>query len=239
MHKKLFKNIKNNLLAILLLTVCCQLHAEPLPFTPYRAQYKISLKGIPVGESVHHLMCLQNGLYRLVVNTQPYLNIVPYRYITHTDFSFENNEIIPQHHYYHHQEIKRNKSGNVYFNWKTKQLTNNDCLPPWKADLIEGIQDKLSHSLQLRLDLMQGKRQALYYTVAEETKILPYRFTIVGTERLDTNIGVLNTIKIKHIDRKQQVTLNWFALDYQYLLVKMEHYRNGKKLGNGEILSYT
>lgn len=239
MNKKLFSVFLNSLLSALLLTLCFSAHADPLALVPYRAHYKVMLKGIPVGESMQQLLYLQNGLYRLVVNTQPYLNIVPYQYMTHTDFSFEHNEIIPQHHSYRHQEIKRNKKGNVYFNWSTKKITNPDCVPSWKADLIEGMQDKLSHTLQLRLDLMQGKRQALYYTVAEETKILPYEFTIIGTERLNTNIGVLNTIKIKHVDRKHQVTINWLAQDYEYLPVKMEHYRNGKKLGSGEIISYT
>lgn len=238
MSKKLLSILLNTLLGTLLLALSHPSCAETLPFTPYRASYQVSLKGIPVGESVQQLIYLQNGQYRLVVNTHPYLNIVPYKYLTQTDFSFEANEIVPQHHVYQHQEIKHHKRGNVHFNWQTKKLTNNDCHPVWKADLVEGMQDKLSHSLQLRLDLLQGKREALYYTVAEETKILPYHFTIIGTERLKTNIGILNTLKVKHIDRKQQVTINWLAQDYQYLPVKMEHYRHGKKLGHGEILSY-
>jgi len=238
MNRKLFPVLLNTLLGTLLLTKTCPLFADVLPLTPYRALYQVSLKGIPVGESVQQLVYLQNGQYRLIVNTHPYLNIVPYRYSTQTDFSFEGNEIIPQHHLYQHQEMKRHKNGTVHFNWQTKQLTNNDCRPAWKADLVDGIQDKLSHSLQLRLDLLQGKREALYYTVAEETKILPYHFTIMGTERLKTNLGILNTLKVKHIDRKQQITINWLAQEYQYLPVKMEHYRDGKKLGHGEILSY-
>lgn len=86
---------------------------------------------------------------------------------------------------------------------------------------------------------MHGKRQDLVYIVAEETKILPYSFTILYEERLKTPLGLLNTLKTKHIDHKNQVTLTWLATDYEYLPVKMEHYRKGKKVGNGEIISYT
>ena len=215
------------------------LQAERLPLKPYTARYKIYLKGCPIGESVHQLTPLSKDLYRFATGTQPYINIVPYRYFARSDFQFDSTSITPQTYFYNTQEIRRSKIGEVNFNWKTQQLENRNATPNWEAPLIQGMQDKLTHSLQLRIDLIQGKKQDLIYTVAEETKILPYSFSILCTEPLNTQIGTLTTIKIKHIDHKSQVTLTWLAIDYDYLPVKMEHYRHDKKVGNGEIIAYT
>lgn len=220
--------------------VCPLLHAEILPLTPYTAHYKIYLKGCPMGESIHQLTSVSKALYCFTTHTQPYLNIVPYRYFAKSAFQFKAPWIIPQDYFYHTQEIRRNKKGQIHFNWKTRQLDNQYTLPNWEAPLTEGMQDKLSHSLQLRLDLIEGKRQDLEYLVAEETKVLTYTFTILDQAcLLKTHIGTLNTLKIKHIDHKNQLTFTWLAIDYDYLPVKMEHYRQGQKIGSGEIVSYT
>lgn len=224
-------------IALLLSFACPLLHAEILPLVPYTAHYTIYLKGCPVGESVNKLT-VSEGLYHFITDTQPYLNIVPYRYFAKSDFQFKAPWIIPQDYFYHTQEIRRNKKGQVHFNWKTRQLDNRYTQPNWEAPLLEGMQDKLSHSLQLRLDLLRGKSQPLEYTIAEENKILAYTFTVLFQEVLQTPIGTLNTLKIKHIDHKKQITFTWLAIDYDYLPVKMEHYRQGKKIGSGEIVSY-
>lgn len=233
----------NRLLAFIMtaiiISLACPLQAAPFPITPYTAHYKVYLKGCPVGESVHELALLPNGLYRFVTTTQPYLSIVPFRFGARTDFHFEHPTIIPQDYFYNTQELRRNKSGQVHFNWKTLYVENRDTLPNWEAALAAGMQDKVSHSLQLRVDLIHGKRHNFTYTVVEESKILPYNFVILEEERLKTPIGVLNTFKTKHIDHKNQVTFTWLAIDYEYLPVKIEHYRKGKKVGSGEIISYT
>lgn len=228
-----------SILTVVTISFSSALQAEPLPLAPYKAQYKVYLKGCPAGESLHQLSCLSNGHYRYVTRTQPYLNIVPYRYFASSTFQFEKDLIVPKNYSYNSQEMRRSKKGEVWFDWKNQQLENRYTLPNWEAPLIKGMQDKLTHSLQLRIDLIQGKQKDLEYTVVEESKTLAYSFSVLGRETLVTSLGKLNTLKIKHIDHKKQVTLTWLALDYEYLPIKMEHYRHGKKVGNGEIVAYT
>ena len=92
--------------------------------------------------------------------------------------------------------------------------------------------DRLSYQLQLRHTLLNDPESlpSLAYKIADRDKIKQYQFEIIGEEKRDTPLGLLNTVKIKVIrSNKKRTTYIWFAPQWQYLLVHLEQYENNKK----------
>jgi len=208
------------------------------PLTAFEARYTVNWLGLYTGESVHKLQRSKNGDYHFETRTEPRLRFLPFHYVESSDFIWQAGKILPQNYYYNIQEGKRHKKGNVSFDWKNNTIKNAQIRTPWEATIPEGdIQDKLTQTLSLRQALIAGKSD-LTYMVAEEDKLKNYSFTVLGEERLQTNIGTFETIKLEHVSRKGHRTVMWFAKKLDYLPVKMIQTRRGKQVAGGEILSF-
>lgn len=210
---------------------------DELPLNEYEARYTVNWHGLYAGESIHKLQKHQNGRYHFEVKTEPRLHFLPFHYAESSVFSWKEGKILPQHYFYHIQEGKRQKKGNVQFDWKKHELENKDVPEHWKEAFSEGVQDKMTQGLSLRHALKSGQKK-IEYTVAEEDKFKTYTFNIVGTEKLKTKLGMIETVKVEHISRKGHRTITWFAKNWDYLPVKMNQFRQGKLVASGEILSF-
>lgn len=103
-----------------------------------------------------------------------------------------------------------------------KNITHDNV---WKTE----IQDNLTYMLQAGLDLSAGQIQ-FTYPVFEKDRSKNFRFRVVGEERLKTEAGVLNTIKVQQIRKKKDREIYaWFAKDKNYLLVRLLDKKKGKK----------
>jgi len=91
------------------------------------------------------------------------------------------------------------------------------------------IQDNLTYMLQAGLDLAAGEN-SFEYPVFEKNKSKPFRFEVVGEETLITKAGKLKTVKVKQVRKKKGRDIYaWFAVDKNYLLVRLLDKKNGKK----------
>lgn len=202
----------------------------------YEAEYSISWMGVSVASSVHQLRALPNGQYFFEAEAEPFLTLLPYDYYESSLFSPSKTSITALKYVYDNQEGSRQKQGKLVFNWSAKQVS--DHLPdnPWKETISLGTQDKYTHTLLLRHDLMIGKK-ALVYSVVDGHEIKTYTYEIVGTEDLETELGTFTTTKIQLVSGNRTTVL-WMAKDLNYLLVKLIQYRKGKKLLQGDIQRY-
>ncbi len=212
--------------------------AESFPFASYEARYAILWHGVKAGESINRLYHQKNGQYYFETRTDPNIPLVPYHHFESSTFSWQNGVIKPQHYEFDIKEGKRHKVGNLYFDWKNLIVRNNNKKTPWQPSLTEGMQDKITQTFNLRNDLKKGLND-LNYQVVESDKIKDYRFVILGSERLRTKIGVLDTIKLKHTSKKGYETLMWLAIKLDYLPVKMQQTRHNKVVASGAIISLT
>lgn len=89
----------------------------------------------------------------------------------------------------------------------------------WKADVL----DELNAELQIREDL---KKSALKgsYLIADEKEIEARKFVKQGNEKVSTNNGTYDTVKVvmKH-DKPGRETIFWLAPKLDYLPVKVTH----------------
>ncbi len=104
-----------------------------------------------------------------------------------------------------------NRATGVY---KDKSYTVNT--PP-------NVLDRASLELAVARDLQNGVAQ-LSYQVFERGEVKNYSFTRLGSERLKTNAGTFNTIKVKvkRTDTSRE-TIYWMAVEMGYLPAKMTH----------------
>lgn len=212
---------------------------DHLPLAEYEAEYYVSWHGIRGGESKHRLVRRADGAYHVSSTTEPYLKFLPFKYVEKADFQWENGKVIPRNYYYNLKEGRRHKKGNVAFDWRHGKVFNKISKEPWEENTIKDMQDKLSHTVQLRLDLLNDHQPSYTYTVAEDDEVKPYTFKLLNLETLETNIGTLQALKIEHTSKKGRKTHMWLSVDHDYLPVQVHHFRDGKKVGSGAIKSYT
>lgn len=211
--------------------------AVPFPLKPYQASYHIMLKGMVAGVSHHSLTKKPNGEYYIETRSEPNLTMLPFRYLETSEFAWQNGQIKPLNYVYDVHEGKRRKKGKVIFDWSNKKVTNTALKKPWQAHLTDGMQNKLTQTLALRQALLSNQA-VRHFTVVEIDKFKEYDFIHVGTEKLKTKLGVLDTLKIEHVSKRGNRTTLWLAKQFQYTPVKMIQYRNGKIAAQGEIISY-
>ncbi len=211
-----------------------------MPIPSYEATYVVSWHGIKGGESEHRLLQRKDGLYHISTVSTPFLKILPFKYVEKTDFAIEEGHVLPQNYYYNIKEGSRHKQGNVHFDWAKNKVSNLLSHEPWEANLSEGIQDKLTHALSLRLDLIEGKqpKTTYTYTVAEDDEIKDYTFTVLSTENLETQMGTLETLKVDLVSSPGKHSHMWLSIKDSYLPVQVHHFKEGKKVGSGKIKSY-
>ena len=108
------------------------------------------------------------------------------------------------------------------FDWENLQVTNDVENKPWKMDISEGVQDKLSYQLLLQQDLAQGL-QEFNYTVADGGKLKQYKFIVDGKEVIEAPIGTFESIRVKRIrdGKKNRETFIWFAPELGYQIIKL------------------
>lgn len=220
---------------------CSHVHAatnHALPISPYEAEYEISWHGLKAGTSIHRLEKNSDQTYTVESRTIPRFNWVPLHFVERSQFTWQQNDIKPLHYYYDLKEARKHKKGAVVFDWTKKRVRNTISPEPWDQAMPEGIQDKLTHALKLRLNLIKNKDDDLKFIVAEDDEIKPYQFYIVAHERTQTRLGWLDTTKVTHTSRSGKQFTMWLASSFEYAPVKVAQSKNGSVFAQGEITTY-
>ena len=115
------------------------------------------------------------------------------------------------------------------FHWDKLKVWGEHKKQFWKYELLSGSQDSMSYQEQLRWDLINNK-QTFAYPVTYKHKLKEYEFELVGTDTLKTPNGNIETIKVKQKITKHNKleTHIWFAVNYDYVMVKLRQKRDGK-----------
>jgi hypothetical protein len=87
--------------------------------------------------------------------------------------------------------------------------------------------NNLTSQIKLQSDLI-NQVQLLSYAVIRRGKIKLLNYTIIGEEFLKTELGIINTLKLKRTRQtNNRETFLWFAPQWNYLLVKLEQKEKG------------
>lgn len=93
--------------------------------------------------------------------------------------------------------------------------------------------DRMSQQEQMRMNLLAHDEalQEMTFTVADGRKVRDYTLELIGSERLQTPMGAVDTLQYeRQRDNEERLSQLWVAPDWDYLVVKTLHIENGKTI---------
>lgn len=167
----------------------------------------------------------KNNAYIFTFNAESIIGDV--KESTEFEWNVQQQQTIPKRYFYKRNGIGKDRNDQLVFDWDKLIISNKIRNIDTPLDATKHIQDSLSYQIQLRQDLIAGKKN-MSYNISNREKIRQYQFDVVGEEVLDTPLGKVNAIKVKRQhDNNNVETIAWFAKDFQYLLVRLQKEENG------------
>lgn len=195
----------------------------PVPFT---AEYKVTKGIMSVGTTTRKLQHHGNGYYTFESITKPggiAKLFTSGQVVERSNWRWMDNKLIPQEYDYDNSGDQKRKV-KLIFDWEKNEVTNIINGDPWTMELEEDTLDKLIYQLAVMYDLSDGVKQ-LSYKVADGGKMKTYTIEIAGEERLVTELGTFNTIKVVRT-YNERTTIMWCARELQYLPARIEQRKN-------------
>lgn len=191
--------------------------------SPFQATYQFSYNGKNMGSATRNLA--RSG------NTWTYVFSAKAGGIASASetsrFTFNNGKIGSSSFSRTSKILVHNNSMSIQFNPSKKLInTKKDDKArsfAWQASVL----DELNAELQLREDL-KGSGLKSSYLIADAKEVEARRFTKQGSERITTNYGTFDTVKvILKPSKPNRSTIFWLAPELDYLPVKVTH-QDGK-----------
>jgi hypothetical protein len=183
--------------------------------TPYRANYKVSLGGLTLGE-MQRGFSMQNNRYLLSLKTISHIPFYDYQSIEKSEGFWASS--LPQSNCFTQQLDQK------YNHWCSKDARIQNLIHQASPIGLPNVFDELSYQLVLQQDLIAHKQKFEYWLISSD-KLKKYIFKIVGHERISTPIGLVKTTKVQRSNEGKRTTTLWLADDYEYLPIAFSQIR--------------
>lgn len=200
---------------------------------PYTAEYKFKNNGMTFAKSIHKLQRLDDS-WSFITNstTVGIFSLKHDERMETSKFSIVNSKPLTFNYEYYQEKSSKIQS--------IVTLRNQNNI------LISYIDDKMiMHNIKYQTDRLLTQVFGYkyikddYIPTLDKSRERMYRFTLVGFENINTIFGDIKTIVVKKIiDKSKRSTITWYAIDYDYLPVKIEQYRLDELKFTAEISDY-
>ena len=192
---------------------------------PYDLYYTADIGGMKV-EARHQLQQIK-GQYRVKAQAKNFIGKVTEQGVFEIS---ESGHIIPLEYTKRQKTMLGNRSETQIFDWPTKSLLHKDKKTQGKVPISPGQFDRLSLTQQMRLDLAKGSKK-FNYTLIRKGELKQYQYQVVTTEIINIGKGDYNSLLVERVEKDSiKKTRIWFALDWDYVILKMETFeKNSKK----------
>ena len=220
---------------IIIATFICTYIPTAFAIEPYIAEYKFTKNSIKFAESKHSLKKHELG-WTINSSTKPsgILNLI-YKKRTENSFFTFNDDIFKTIEY----------SFINYKSDKTKKVITRSS----NNGLVSTINDitKKEHSKEYLIDRLVAQLFGYKFINLDNIQVVDkgrernYSFKQIANENIPTILGdSTRTIVVqKNIIGSKRKTLTWYAVEYNYLPVKIEQYRLSKLKFSAHIINYT
>ncbi len=212
-------------------------HQLPEEFSAY---YQ-SAKGLISGKTIISLKPVEDGgyLYQSLTTVTGLMSVFAEGEILEQSYwQYDNNKIRPMK-YIYRRTSKKNRNVELTFDWQNYRVTNSINSDPWKMDIQDNTLDKLVYQLVMMRDLQKEaeetetkkendkeKKKKLIYSIADGGKLKNYELVILGKEKINTKLGVLETVKVSRTNARRTLTM-WCAPKFGYLPVWIRQEKKG------------
>jgi len=191
----------------------------------YSAEYEANANGL-AATATRSLIKVSENTYRLSNSLEASFAGKTFANLNQaSEFILEDKKIIPQNYFYQLMGIM-SKSHTIFFNWAAKIALSTEDDENWQLPLSDGVIDQLSYQIAMRQALIDnsGSQTTFSYDIVDGDAIETQQYRVVGEEVLPTPLGELNTLKLERIREAsdERVTKIWLAVDWNYLLARIE-----------------
>lgn len=211
--------------------------ALPAP-TPYSASYQARAMGFRT-EAYRQLYLQQDGSYHVRHGLE--LSVLGATLISveeSSHFNWSDQGAVPLDYHYRQGGVRK-RDERIRFDWDSAMAMTSRDDQQQEAELQSGLLDNLSFTAQMSADLLRLAQttdlseggQTLQYALLDRHEVDVHTYTIVGTERIETLIGEVDTLKIERVrapERDRSTTI-WLAVDHEYTLARLEQVEGGTR----------
>lgn len=195
---------------------------------PFTAEYTVKYRGLSLGKMQQSLTISKNKNYvfkQTMDASIPFVNL---------DAKQQSEGLIttrvqPLHYQYQTRYKGKDRLDKITFDWRRKRASFTYKNRQGQLPIKLGDQDQLSCLLQVRLKLIKtGKLKSCQIINGDRRSL--YQFTRLKKETLETTRGPLSTLKLsRQRSGSSRNVLMWLAPELDYLPVKIEQYKKGKR----------
>ncbi len=214
---RLTRRLTAALLAALLLPTGAASAADYRP-QPFHARYSVQYNGFKIGEIERTLHVDPNGNYVLENFMYPTGLVALFkqdRVLERSTWRYDGAEAVPLRYYAHDTGRAKDATEQLDFDWPHHRVASLRNGKTTEVPLPPGTLDKLMNQMVLRGDVAAGKKH-MEYRVADRGKITPYIYNVAGREKVVTDRGTVEAIKVT-----KGTTTFWLAPQWDYLLIKL------------------
>ena len=193
----------------------------------FEAKYAVQSKGETLGHATRRLTH-QDNLWTLSTHAKIKKYFISVRNTETTEFQLQDNLLV-NHRFYSKTKItfKKARVMEQLFDWKNKQETGKRGDKSWQIPLDKQVFDRVSHIMQLRADLLAGKK--LYdYDVSYKGRLHVYSYIEEKKEILQTKMGSLTSVKLVRKKSNGDLFVLWLCPELSYLPIKIAQYEQDK-----------
>jgi hypothetical protein len=124
---------------------------------------------------------------------------------------------------------RREREAEAQLDWDANRARGRVNDEPFDMEVPAGTQDFLSSLYLTMTRLMEGDfGEVLTVDLLERNRLRSYTMENRGEERLDTQLGTLDTIRVARQNSSDIEVSGWFAPDLGYLPVRLQYEADGR-----------
>lgn len=214
-----------------------QANSAPATYTPkaYTANYVVFRNGNALGDATVRFSSLGNGRWELTTNTTGTGIAAIAGVVVDERSVLRWNDGKPETIDYSFDQKAgwKAKNRSIKVNAKSRSIESQDNEKFYTLDYQPGVLDRHAVTVALMRDLTEGNRGNLSYPVADRNEMQNHTYRVMGSEKIQTTLGMLNSLKVQRIRETSngRATTLWLGTDKQFVPLRIE-----QKEGNGDVV---
>lgn len=233
---------KANPLKISYILLCCVLilvasnAASANQLTPYEASYTVFRGGSEIGRAEMALERQEENRYQMRFYSEASIFFFSDKREEVSQFDLINGKLVPRHYQFKQDNTFKDKSLNLTFDATNNVISvNKDEQQQWQGEL-----DNQLYRLAAQHAIMAGKKEFELDLINYRGQKKHYAFKVEQEENIKLPYGTVNAIKVETIrQNKKRTTFTWFAPELQYMLVRIQQFKDGEEQGDIRLKSLT
>ncbi len=211
-------------LLLLLMAAISRADAETMPFTPFTAEYRGKANGMSVSDlGTRRLKSLGQERYSIEYNAKAMI----YSAEETSTFLWEDGIPKPLNYDSNRGTFLKRRESSIRFDWNSGKGQYKHKDKRGEFTLEDGIQDPLSSTLLLALEVQSGKSTIRFREAKGDDQDMR-EFSLLGTPKLETEAGTFKTYHLERLhDDKKRHTEIWLHHEYPHIPVKVEQTDDG------------